>query len=246
MAVLMFDPGHGGRDPGAVGPTGLCEKTVTLQWAYDIAEAFKPSGNKILLTRYADEHLGPDESSDINARIKKANDAKADLFISLHCNSFKNPSAHGVETYHYPGSRAGKQLAEKIQKNLVSMTGLADRGVKESSHYGVLRYTNMPAVLIELGFISNPSEESLLKNPDFVYRASRAVYSGVLEYLGINIPEENLNWFKDVPRGHSAIEKVVKAGILQGFADGYFRPHESVTREQFSIAIARLLDKIGR
>lgn len=183
--VIVVDPGHGGFDPGAVGPTGVKEKDVTLAVSKKLATYLKDIGD-IHLTRWVDKALGSDTNSDLAARANLANYLKADLFISVHCNSAANAAARGVETYAYQPSGNGEKLAGLVQEELVTATGLTNRGVRFANYY-VLRKTAMPAILAELAFISNPQEEALLANPDFQDVCARAIATGVKRFYGVSV-----------------------------------------------------------
>jgi N-acetylmuramoyl-L-alanine amidase len=104
----------------------------------------------------------------------------SDLFVSVHCNASANPAAHGTETWAYEGSDASNRLAQSVQDALIQVIGLADRGVKQSAGLYVLRNTDCPAVLVELAFVSNPDEETILADPDCQQIAARAIASGIL------------------------------------------------------------------
>lgn len=181
--MVYIDPGHGGRDPGAIGPSGVQEKRVALRVAQKVYEGlFKVC--QVKLTREDDRALGANESADLEARVRMANSWPADLFISIHCNSAGSQAAHGTETFCYSPSGEGYRLANLIQSKLTKHTGLNDRGVA-TGNFAVLRETKMPAVLVELGFISNPTEETLLNSEDFHNHCAKAIVEGVCNYLNI-------------------------------------------------------------
>jgi N-acetylmuramoyl-L-alanine amidase len=139
-----------------------------------------------------------DEKVSLKDRVKKANDANADIFVSIHCNAFEDPNVKGTETYHYTKSKKGKKLATPVQKELVKALGTKDRGVKEGTFY-VLKYTKMPAILTEVAFISNKSEEAMLKKKKTQDKAAQAIKKGIDTYFsnetgvgGIVIPVNKL------------------------------------------------------
>lgn len=184
MPKVMLDPGHGGYDPGAVGPSGVQEKNITLAVALQVADLLA-SAAEVRLTHKED--VPWDDNSDLSARSAMANEWGADCFVSIHCNSAADPEAHGTETFHYPGSGRGQALANSLQAKLTNALGLTDRGVKEAN-FAVLRQTNCPACLAEMAFISNSSEEALLESPDFQAKAARAIAEGVVDFLGMVLP----------------------------------------------------------
>ena len=156
---ICIDPGHGGADPGAIGiaPATASEPAITLKerdFTLDVAllleEELARCGHSVLLTRRRDRSLK------LNARAAHANRYAADLFISIHANAAANPAAEGIEVFHFPGSTAGKSLADRIMQRLAAVfPGHVNRGVKPAD-FAVLRLTDMPAVLVECEFLTNP------------------------------------------------------------------------------------------
>ncbi len=189
MTKICIDPGHGGADPGAVGPTGLREKDVNLAVAKQVAELLKPICT-VVMTRTSDIRLGNTQRADLQARVAIAEKEKADRFLSIHCNSFSDRNVRGIETFAYGPGGNGEKLARAIQAELIRTTGLIDRKVKFSgSSIYVLKYTSMSAVLTETGFISNPTEEKLLRDPAFQAKVARAIAQGVANHIGKKLPE---------------------------------------------------------
>lgn len=189
MTKICIDPGHGGVDPGAVGPTGLKEKDVNLAVAKQVAELLKPICT-VVMTRTSDIRLGNTQRADLQARVAIAEKEKADRFLSIHCNSFSDRNVRGIETFAYGPGGNGEKLARAIQAELIRTTGLIDRKVKFSgSSIYVLKYTSMSAVLTEIGFISNPTEEKLLRDPAFQAKVARAIAQGVANHIGKKLPE---------------------------------------------------------
>ena len=220
IRLIVLDPGHGGKDSGAVGPTGLKEKDITLAIAKEIQkDLVRNMDVVVVLTRDSDKYLTLTERTDF------ANGLGADLFISLHINASRVSRPDGVETYflsydatdddarrlaafengegilsevknenfsddlesilwdltqtatHHESST----LAESIQNSLARMWKGEKRGVKQA-HFKVLVGATMPAVLVEMGFISNPGEEDLLKDPHTHRRLAYAVTNGVIDF----------------------------------------------------------------
>lgn len=172
--LICIDPGHGGQDGGAKGPTGAREKDINLLAGHELKQDLLAAKQHIVLTRLTDIYVS------LSARADIANWAGAGYFVSLHCNSAKDPSAKGIEVYHYPkASPKAKELAADVQKRLVATTGLADRGVK-SANFAVLRLTSMPAILVEMAFISNPEEEALLLKEDWRRKVVHEIAAALL------------------------------------------------------------------
>jgi len=187
--TIVVDPGHGGPDPGAKGVSGKYEKNNTLPVGIDLAGLLRSAGAQVILTRSTDVSPAEgtySERADLEARTKIANDSKADLFISLHNDSFSNPDTSGTTTYYSsqnPVATQSKALATSIQSELVQLIGLPSRGVKDAAFY-VIKNTEMPAVLVELGFLSNPTEEALLTSSEFQKKAAQGIYRGILSFIG--------------------------------------------------------------
>jgi len=179
--IVCIDPGHGGPDPGAVSPEGIQEKNITLTVAKRVAEYLRRAEIQVVLTRDTDKELvlGNDDAAELRARAKVANDAKADYFLSIHCNAASTPDAEGFELYHYPGSTKGAMLATKIADAYVLASGLKKRKIA-SANFQVLRDTAMPAALIELGFLTNKADCALLREPAFLDKIALGIAFGIL------------------------------------------------------------------
>ena len=214
MPRIFIDPGHGGRDSGAIGHYGNKEKDINLQVGLKLREILKEVA-QVNLSRDADIALGADVNADLRTRSNTANMLDADAFISIHCNAAGNPKAGGVETYCYKHGTGGETLARAIHMRLAPATGLKDRGVK-TKDLAVLRETKMPAVLVELAFISNPTEEKLLVDPAWQDKVAQAIAQGVKEFLGINDnPDPVPEWARP------AVNWAVEHGIVNNREGSY-------------------------
>lgn len=233
---ICIDPGHGQHDPGAVGPGGTKEKDVTLSVALKLGEKLKYNGFDIVYTRTNDNPGFPKEQrQNLAQRVSIANTSRADCFISIHCNSATSRTAHGTETYCVQLGYGAEKLARVIQKEIITATGLADRGVKTANFY-VLKYTQMPATLIETAFISNPNEERLLKDPEFQNKVATAIAKGVCKFAGIKWEESNMEETQEVSTwAKEAWEWAKKKGITDGT-----RPKDTATREEIVTMLYRM------
>jgi len=155
MSLIVIDPGHGGEDPGAVA-NGMQEKELNLNIALEMKNLLDKAGLSVLLTREQDETLS------LGKRVAIANNEKASLFLSVHCNASTNPLANGLEVFHYPQSSSGKKFATSLSESLL-LLGRKMRGVSEEKFY-VLKHSHMPACLVECGFITNPEEGVWIKS----------------------------------------------------------------------------------
>ena len=186
MATKIYiDQGHNPENPnaGAEG-NGLREQTITYRIGQELAALLRADPDfEVRLSRPTPTTaLGPSNSTSLQARVNDANSWGADYFISLHTNASSLPEATGVEAFAYSSPSRAFSLGEDIVQNLSQTTGLRDRGMKVRPGLYVLRRTNMPAVLVEMGFISNPTDAALMNDrPDLF---ARGIYNGIVEYLG--------------------------------------------------------------
>ena len=201
MPRVCIDPGHGDKDPGAIGPTGVKEKDINLAVALKVGSQLKDNGIDVIYTRSNDK-----PSYNLAQRVNIANNSRAYAFISIHCNSAVNQSAHGTETFCYQFGGKAEKLAQSVQNELIKATGLRDRGIKTADFY-VVKYTQMPAALIELAFLSNHGEEKLLASETFQQKAATAITKGICKYLNV-VPKN-----KTVLRLKVGDKEIIKNGV---------------------------------
>jgi N-acetylmuramoyl-L-alanine amidase len=172
---VCIDPGHGGTDPGAIGkvPFILNEKDVNLSISLLLKKELEANGHTVFLTR------DTDISVSLGTRASFANQKNVDIFISIHCNSSTSNSAEGIETWIFTDSNAGKKLAEPVQQSLISTFSThKNRGIKEAN-FQVLRETEMPAILVECEFISNPTQLQFLSDNNNQKKIAQAIALGI-------------------------------------------------------------------
>lgn len=212
--TIVIDPGHGGKDPGALGRGTLKEKYVVLSISEKLREILTRKGYTVLMTRDTNRFIP------LKERTAFAIQRKADLFLSIHANGSESPKATGIETYYLSvtssdkasegiaarenadsgysiqeleellkgiiqesKSEDSKRLAEHVQQALVQATGAVNRGVKHA-RFVVLIGTNVPAILIETGFVSNPTEGRKLTTPAYQHKIATAIAQGIEKFLG--------------------------------------------------------------
>ena len=187
---IVIDPGHGGNDAGAIGPTGVMEKNVTLNVALELKRLLEAEGAQVIMTRETDRTVSSkgaaaSDIEELGARCDVANRIGADIFISIHADSFTRPEARGTTGYYYSKSTTGRgqKLADCIRRNLIEQLGTPSRGTQPCNFY-VVKHTDMPATLIELGFISNKEEEKLLDSAEGVRKAAQGILDGIEDYFG--------------------------------------------------------------
>ncbi|MEM6597154.1 MAG: DUF3747 domain-containing protein [Cyanobacteria bacterium P01_C01_bin.69] len=175
--TVVIDPGHGGRDPGAVGIGGLREKDINTTVSRRIQASLNARGINAVLTRSDDREL------DLQPRVNIAERADADIFVSIHSNaiSLSRPDVNGLETYYYS---SGFRLAQTIHNNVLQRTNLRDRGVRRARFY-VLVNTSMPAVLVETGFVTGREDAARFRDPQAVDTIADGITAGILQYLNV-------------------------------------------------------------
>ena len=186
---ITIDAGHGGNDSGAIGPTGVTEKSVTLRVALALQKILASEGATVYMTRTTDTEVSPKgaDASDIEelqARCDVANQHDSDIFISIHMDSFTNGAAKGTTGYYYAlGSKKSRDLADKVRAGVIDQIGTSSRGTQSCNFY-VVKHTDMPATLVEVAFISNPTEEKLMNSEDGVQKAAQGIADGIADFFG--------------------------------------------------------------
>ncbi|MBR2383455.1 MAG: N-acetylmuramoyl-L-alanine amidase [Anaerotignum sp.] len=183
-ATIVLDAGHGGWDPGKTGTDGKNEKDLNLAVAEKLAEYLEIGGAEVILTRTSDEALGEGKRTDMAERKRIANESGADILISIHQNAFPSAKVKGAQVFYHNSSGNGKLLAESVQESLRSrVDGSNHRQAKENDSYYILRTTEIPAVIVECGFLSNHEEEKLLNDEGYQEKLAWAIYCGILDYF---------------------------------------------------------------
>ena len=175
---VVIDPGHGGDDPGTIGIGGFREKDVVLPISLDVAEILRKQDIEVIMTRDNDNFIS------LQGRTDLANDIDADLFVSIHANAINlsRPDVNGLETYYY---KSGRRLAEVIHWSILNGVEIDNRGIRRARFY-VLRHSTMPAVLVEVGFLTGAIDSSRLKDPNHRRRMAEEIARGIVEYIKQN------------------------------------------------------------
>ena len=184
QAKIVLDAGHGGWDPGKTGTGGVNEKELNLLVAEKLAEYLEQGGAEVILTRTSDDALGEGKQTDMAERKRIVNESGGDLLISIHQNAFPSADAKGAQVFYHKSSKKGKLLAECLQINLKErVDGNNHRQAKENDSYYILRMTEIPAVIVECGFLTNQEEEKLLNDAGYQEKLAWAIYCGILDYF---------------------------------------------------------------
>lgn len=183
--VIMIDPGHGGSDPGAIGPYGTFEKEVNLAISLLLGALLEEAGAVVHYTRTEDVYVS------IFERPRMAVDVGAEILVSVHANAYLDDRiARGTETLYNPNSEQNKILAQCLQSELVKELQLYDRGLRQRTDLAVLNGSVIPTALVEVAFINHPDEEVLLRAPGFQAAAAKGIYNGIVKYFTEQSPKE--------------------------------------------------------
>lgn len=176
--LVVVDPGHGGKDSGAIGIDGLKEKDIILPISQEVAAILEQQGVKAILTRNSDYFV------DLAPRVALAERVNAHLFVSIHANSINlsRQDISGLETYYYS---SGQALAQTIHNSILNNVDIDNRGVRRARFF-VLRKSSMPAVLVEVGFVTGREDAAKLSDPSYRSKMAQAIAGGILQYIQRN------------------------------------------------------------
>lgn len=172
---IFLDPGHGGNNPGAVAASGLQEADVNLDVALRTGRILQSNGYEIMYSRTEDTTVS------LRERAEMANSWGADYFVSIHCNANVNTAIMGTESFYYREGSIAQSFAQVVNNALVAQIETKDLGIFQAN-FAVLRLTYMPAILVELAFISNPTEAEQLSMPSFRENCAIGISNGVIEF----------------------------------------------------------------
>ncbi|MGV3487687.1 MAG: N-acetylmuramoyl-L-alanine amidase CwlD [Tuberibacillus sp.] len=187
--VIVLDPGHGGPDGGAEGGD-LVEKDISLAITQKLRDYLQEAGALVIMTRDDDKDLADEDTKglsrrkaeDLKRRAKLVEQTEADLFISIHLNAIPSPKWRGAQTFYNPKSDKNKKLAAFIQDSLREQLENTDRRAKSIGQIYLLRTVEVPAALVEVGFLSNHGERSLLETKRYQKKVAESIYHGVMRF----------------------------------------------------------------
>lgn len=190
--TIVIDAGHGKPDEGAESLNGTTEAETNLKIALKLQNLLEQSGTTVILTR-SDENgiydidsktLKQKKISDIRNRVKIGNETSADIFVSIHLNQIPQNKYYGWQTFYKSGNEKGKKLAELIQSNLnKSIQKENNRIAKTIDNIYIIKHVDIPTVIVECGFLSNPTEEKLLLQDEYQNKLAWGIYNGIIDYF---------------------------------------------------------------
>lgn len=190
--VVVIDAGHGGRDPGASGRSGLTEEEVNLEIALKLRRLIEQGGGTAIMIREDDSGLYTEggngqetrKSEDLRNRHTLINSCGADILISIHLNSFPQSQYYGAQTFYMKDDDKSRKLAESIQNELIKVLNRGnDRKAKSTDSVYILKNNSMPGALVECGFLSNREEEHLLDDEHYQEKVAWSIFVGIVKYM---------------------------------------------------------------
>ncbi len=180
--TIYIDPGHGGRDPGAI-YKDIKESDINLQISKYLQRELENNGAKVYLTRIGDYDLSENNArnhkkNDLTARARLINESNCDMYLSIHLNSDPSPTWNGMQIFYTDNNEKNKEIAETIKEQLK-----LKRKTKELKDMYLFEKINQPGILIEAGFISNPNDRYKLKQPNYQQELSKNITNGIIEYF---------------------------------------------------------------
>ncbi len=186
---VVIDAGHGGNDPGKIGINNALEKNINLSIAKKVKKYLEQQDITVIMTREDDMGLYQEGSSnkkmeDLRNRIQIINSSSALLCVSIHQNSYTSESVEGIQVFYYDGSTNGKYVAELMQEQLIlGMKPNKERTAKADNSYYLLKNSSVPMIIVECGFLSNPTEANLLTQEYYQEKMAWNISLGILKYL---------------------------------------------------------------
>ena len=186
--IVVLDAGHGAADSGKVGVNDVLEKDLNLQIAKKVQVNLEKEGIQVVMTRDDDQGLYDDTVSnkkleDMKKRVALINEAKPHLVVSIHQNSYSDSSIKGAQVFYYEHSKEGEAVAGVMQEELRTLDSENKRQIKANDTYYLLKHTEVPTIIVECGFLSNPQEAEKLGTEDYQNQVAEAICTGVIKWL---------------------------------------------------------------
>lgn len=192
QVVIVVDPGHGGEDPGKVGINDVLEKDLNLQIAKKVKKLLEEAGIKIVMTRTNDKV--PDaKKEDLNQRVQLINDTKPKLALCIHQNSYPDAKIKGAQVFYHTVTPEAEDVASIVQEQLRTVDPTNTRQIKENDTYFMLKNCQVPTIIVECGFLTNPDEAAKLTQEDYQDQLAQAICEGVVKWLSGDAESEAEN-----------------------------------------------------
>ena len=183
--IVVIDAGHGGHDPGKVGVNDALEKDINLQIAQKVKKHLEKNGIQVIMTR-EDDVMEDTKLEDMKKRVALINEIKPAITVSIHQNSYSDASVKGAQVFYYAGSEVSKEVASLMQEELRKVDTENTRQIKSNSDFYMLKKTEVPTIIVECGFLSNPGEAEKLTSEEYQEEMAQAICSGIMTWLSGN------------------------------------------------------------
>lgn len=181
--IVVIDAGHGGHDPGKVGVNDALEKDINLQIAQKVKKHLEKNGIQVIMTR-EDDVMEDTKLEDMKKRVALINEIKPAITVSIHQNSYSDASVKGAQVFYYAGSEVSKEVASLMQEELRKVDTENTRQIKSNSDFYMLKKTEVPTIIVECGFLSNPGEAEKLTSEEYQEEMAQAICNGIMVWLG--------------------------------------------------------------
>ena len=183
--IVVIDAGHGGHDPGKVGVNDALEKDINLQIAQKVKKHLEKNGIQVIMTR-EDDVMEDTKLEDMKKRVALINEIKPAITVSIHQNSYSDASVKGAQVFYYAGSEVSKGAASLMQEEMRKVDTENTRQIKSNSDFYMLKKTEVPTIIVECGFLSNPGEAEKLTSEEYQEEMAQAICNGIMVWLGRN------------------------------------------------------------
>ena len=183
--IVVIDAGHGGHDPGKVGVNDALEKDINLQIAQKVKKHLEKNGIQVIMTR-EDDAMEDTKLEDMKKRVALINEIKPAITVSIHQNSYSDASVKGAQVFYYAGSEVSKGAASLMQEEMRKVDTENTRQIKSNSDFYMLKKTEVPTIIVECGFLSNPGEAEKLTSEEYQEEMAQAICSGIMTWLSGN------------------------------------------------------------
>ena len=188
--IVVIDAGHGGHDPGKVGVNDALEKDINLQIAQKVKKHLEKNGIQVIMTReddvMEDDVMEDTKLEDMKKRVALINEIKPAITVSIHQNSYSDASVKGAQVFYYAGSEVSKGAASLMQEEMRKVDTENTRQIKSNSDFYMLKKTEVPTIIVECGFLSNPGEAEKLTSEEYQEEMAQAICSGIMTWLSGN------------------------------------------------------------
>lgn len=180
--VIVIDPGHGGEDPGKVGVNDILEKDINLQISMKVRDLLEEVGITVVMTR-EDDKVPDRKKEDLGERVELINKTKPTLALCIHQNSYTTPDIFGAQVFYHTKTEEAEDIATLVQESMRAIDPNNKREIKENDTYYMLKFSEVPTIIVECGFLTNPTEAQKLTTEEYQNEVAFAICEGIVKWL---------------------------------------------------------------